>query len=1677
MSWPSEETDLNMPPEKVIAPFLRSAHTIAPKVAQDAASHGLSCLFVTFNALSIVGEDALDSGGAAGVHGSTGRVSLLDASLCAKGTFIAGIQEARTPSGEYRTAHLRRYSSGSLDGKLFGTEIWVASGSGWPTHSAAVLFAAPTYLAIRIDFGSFRLSVLAGHGPHRGHSVDHRTRWWSEVTSLCAAHSSSAPWVFLVDVNGRVGSITDSAIGAHEADEEDQAGCAFRLLIGKHQAWCPSTFESFAVGPGGTLFQKRSRTLDRSDFVAIPQEWGDATSCAEVCPEINAGHAAPDHFAACVQVSLAFAMPGSSAPRQIDPQALVDPDNAGVISEILEDTPAVSWQTNVNEHASILVDHVYTKLVAAFPLRGRKMRQSFLTQGTIQLHEELAFLRQALRRCAHNLSNTRLRCAWAAWRSATPWGQIFAGRWLRDLRVAIAGLSYRISVIGKAVRKSCRRDRNAYLAGLADQADQAGPAQVHLAINRLLRPRRFRRQGPTPLPRLYDAKGQLCQTPQDVRDTWRTHFAKLEGGAACSAEALVSECVQRQRRWGVQEMLHSSQLPAFDDLVAALRRAQPFKACGPDLIPPALCHAHPVGVAAVMWPLLLKVATQGSEPVGFKGGRLFHIPKPNATEKSSTSAHRGILVQPVFGKALHRAFRSMPVAFMEQHAPQTQLGSRQGKSHTFGFFLSRSFLAYARVYNMSAALIFLDLQAAYYAVIRELILGTDLSDESLRDVAASLNLQEGDLASIEELAAADPVLTPHNSATLLRALARELHTDTWFHVHDDQVLVRTKRGTRPGGSLADITFALLFARVLDRREHYPQHTIPRIPWSGCREIRVFQPKQDGIDPSVELKDIVFADDHAACVISPTAAGLAQDVRTVTGVTFDSVSAHGLTPNIGPKKSAAILVPRGKGSKAARDCIFGKGKGKLTVLRENDKPIMLDAVPFYRHLGSTIAHSGSLVSEVRHRLALARATFGEGRRKVFVCPQIALSRRVQLFRSHVLSALMAGSGAWPMLQQEAWHLFQQGLTALFRQLLRIPHDECQHWTRDQVYDACQVPSPQELLHAERLRFLGQMLKHAPDAAWALLQHHVAAIEGFTAACLWLQQAVSATSALGDFYSDWGSWSELIRGSNRLWKGLIRRALAWHALRRSARVRFLQFAQRCWQRKSVDTVAYAFEGHACLLCQRVFPNAHTWSSHASLQHGYRTKARRLARGRQCQACGTLFADTSRLGHHLGSSTRCRQSIERQDPDLLPVCLSASGHAQSRATAGRGVAHLPDERVEIAPELLRALQESSFEEDTHIMDKIREFVEPFELLRNTLGAWTESLPAASLRSMAEDVLLCFQVDLLCEEVHHKANVEFSSDIFVPDVLPLLRTPRPAGLPGLVIGSHHPGDVDLLDTWPGGGWIFLPLGLVYPSGLEWACVLLTLPPPPCACSSLWDATSCPLRQQRKHAEWLRISLYWLDLERFGRLCRELHNLGLELTQDLPNQVPGSWGLAQAFLEPEDDEELGRAMVPGAARTVAGKLAEEWQRGRADAAVELRNWDRTEQEIADKEGDRQPVTVLLSDLSPQEVGCLLRTCEAAGVPEVVLCDDTPGPPDPGVLKTSLQAEDFLCIRRAAGAAKELQRLAEAGMQVWTLDSDSGNSAKQPEADLFEDLAPCPPVALGLGCRYLCGMLQGQIFA
>eukprot|EP00913_Durusdinium_trenchii_P034744 g32502.t1 len=114
--------------------------------------------------------------------------------------------------------------------------------------------------------------------------------------------------------------------------------------------------------------------------------------------------------------------------------------------------------------------------------------------------------------------------------------------------------------------------------------------------------------------------------------------------------------------------------------------------------------------------------------------------------------------------------------------------------------------------------------------------------------------------------------------------------------------------------------------------------------------------------------------------------------------------------------------------------------------------------------------------------------------------------------------------------------------------------------------------------------------------------------------------------------------------------------------------------------------------------------------------------------------------------------------------------------------------------------------------------------------------------------------------------------------------------------------------------------------------------------------------------------------------------------------------------------------MLPGRARSVAGKVVEELQRGRQAAA------------------------------------------SSEGVQELLLCGQTPGPPDVRVLKTSLKAEAFLPHRRVGPLELELWRLQKAGVQTWSLEAQAGGASRtlaMPQVTALE-----VPLALAVSSDY-----------
>ncbi|CAE7275135.1 unc-89 [Symbiodinium sp. CCMP2456] len=803
----------------------------------------------------------------------------------------------------------------------------------------------------------------------------------------------------------------------------------------------------------------------RSDYACIPASWNGQT-LAYTDPGITTGHSCIDHIATCLHVTLAFPNKTHRArhPVRIDARAVADPAHRDTVSRIIRGAPKPSWQVDVSEHAARVVDYLYCQLSRAFPVRRRRLRASHLSSDAQALHGLVATLRHNIRTHKTALQWALLRCVLSVWKGGCgSFAAVFSGRWLWQLQHRFALSCMLLHRTGRALRRQCRVDRAEFFTSVADDIARSSPGELHSTVKRVLRPKKFRRSSADPLPLLYREDGTICSTDTQVLEAWREHFSALEDGQTASVESLVQSCRTWQTSFSGTEEVDIARAPTMALLVEAFRATSAHKACGPDMLPPAICHHFAPDLAILFWPMALKTILSAAEAVGLKGGILHHIPKPTSAMQNVCSGHRGILVQSCIAKAMHRTMRTLAVGQWLPHSMHAQLGGRKGCSANFGHFCSRAFLASCKDRGHSGGILFVDLAAAYYSVVREIVVGDRLCSRGVADIASSLRLSPEDLQVMQSHIAEQPVLQSQAAAPLFIELARELHNHTWFMLSGDSTLVRTYRGTRPGGALADVIFNILFSRVLRRRcNEGLAGTSPALRWDGARTPFIPCPSSA---PLLEVQDIVFADDLASLVISRQASGLRHAVSSVAAATLDVLPAHGLTANLGPKKTAALLAVCGPGSRAARRELFTTRKGRLPVCLEHSGAVHLDLVTSYRHLGSVLTSSGELGAEICHRLALGRAAFREGKTRLFACQRIPLHRRAVLFRSHVLSTILSGCGTWPILRTGEWKSFSGGILSLYRQMLGLWKE---NWRVTEVLGRLQVPDPASLLAAERLR---------------------------------------------------------------------------------------------------------------------------------------------------------------------------------------------------------------------------------------------------------------------------------------------------------------------------------------------------------------------------------------------------------------------------------------------------------------------------------------------------------------------------------------------------------------------------------------------------------------------------------
>ena len=1265
----------------------------------------------------------------------------------------------------------------------------------------------------------------------------------------------------MMDANCRVGSHTSVAVGDCQPDEQDESGAMFNRLLVDLDVWLPSTFAHCMYGDGGTLRQKRSGTLDRSDFVGIPMQWSRSRCSVWTEPHISAGHMHIDHFATVVQVDVLLQHPVREVSRaqRIDVRAVADPDNSDVVAGIIRDTPRPDWSADVSEHAATIIDHLYCKLSEAFPVRRRRMRASYISEASEALHRVVSSLRHSVRSRKLALQQCLVRCAFLAWRSGRPFLSLFQGAWLWQLETRFGLSCMLLRRYGLLLRKGCREDRNRMYADLAAEISQSSAASMHSVVKRVLRPKKFRKPGNDPLPTLFRADGSQCLTTDDITKTWREHFRVLEGGLQTTPDELLQECRSRHAAFEGSDRIDAGDIPSWTDLEAALRHTSGRKAAGPDLIPPILCKLFSPQLTEVLWPLLLKTICYSAEAAGLKGGVLHHICKPQPKAPHTCDAHRGILVQSAVTKAFHRSLRGLVVKHWQGKALPIQLGGRAGCSATFGGLCSRAVLAFARRQGLSASLIFVDLSSAYYAVIRETLMGAGLSSRPIHETAEALGLSCEDLRELKHLVEAEAILDQQQAPLLLQELTRELHQHTWFILSRDSQMISTFRGTRPGSTLADVLFNLLFGQALKRRRSKAlQAAIPVVPWNGDRS--PFPSEAAGEVKPQAISDILYADDLCTPVVCKDAQHLRGTVSAVAADTFDILTPHALRVNLGPTKTAAIMAHAGRGSREARREVFGALKGRTPIWTESKGLLWLDLVARYRHLGSMITHDGSLLAEVRHRVSLARVAFRDGRRRLFACKDIQISRRAVLFRSHVLSTLLVGVGGWPLLSAGAWTVFSGGVIGLYRQLLGLRADGKWDYTTPQILAMTGLPSPRSLLSAERLRFVSQLARNAPDELWALIGW----FDGFQAALIdagtWLLDAVSGTCELGPIRDDWPKWRQIMCEQPGRWKGLIKRAECWHGLRDQLHADVDGAARSAWEADASRTRSdLAGLVHGCLVCGLAFASRQQWGAHAQRVHGYRNAATRLALGRCCSACGSVYATQARLRCHLLASVQCRQALENGAVVARATVSDAdpaAGHLQMPVIRGWGRADLPAATQELCLPLQQALVAEAPSSDQAIYDLVVSHIAPLPVLRRTLSLWHEGLLCPTTRDAAADVLLVLTPEHLCTHLAGKDGPCIAeSGGFNPRLIrPVLRFPAPSASVfffGRIRRSW-------LDKWNCAGCAQVPLDLHSTATGALRCfgVYVEFPKPPEGYCSLLSPAPCQIRCLRRFREWTALFL-----------------------------------------------------------------------------------------------------------------------------------------------------------------------------------------------------------------------------
>ncbi|CAE7809604.1 unnamed protein product [Symbiodinium sp. CCMP2592] len=1296
-----------------------------------------SLTLATFNALSL-GPSSEQAGNPDGIEGLAfrpARAVMLAAQLADHGIHAVCLQETRAEAGFSRAGGFLRFASGASRGQ-WGTEWWFQENHPLTSHSSDSPAFREKHFAVVFSDARRLFALLS---------------WWEQTSKLVKQLVRDEWVVFAGDCNAAVGSIGSDHIGQHGAEQEAVASLALTTCV------CLAPGYEAAVG----------RTLSQASMLLTVAQ--TTLQLLYMCSFLSKGHRPlrcfdPGPFV----LQMCWHQPMRMLSRKPSPSSQLYRGMSPLMHTQQFWFPVSSG------------DHLAT---AAASRSSTQVSASFIQ---------------------HQIRCQRLAVCFDTWcgRRDAPASDSGAS-WWRRADVAVAAHQAVLGQWCSRLRQACRSDRAAHLSSLADRISTGPSDEVFQNLHALLSHKRKKPYRAEPLPALQLEDGTLCADGDHILARWRRHFGGLEAGVELSVPTLVdqvsrglSEDAADSPVWPPPDSLLD--LPTEADIQRLLVQAKANKAPGPDGLPAELGKKFSKQLAPHLHRLALKTALRGCEPAGFKSGKAVWFFKGKGS-MSACSSYRAILLLPTWSKILHQSLRPPLKQHFQTQSPELQLGGKSGISVVFGSHLIRGAARFAASQGRTHFTLFTDIASAFYTVIQQLVArhgDQPIDDPAFQQATRGLQLLPEESAALRRHLLAPTAMSASGASPWLEALTSRYQRGNFFMLKGDDKVVATSRGSRPGSSWADLVFAEVVARVLQRRDAlraagHPCSEPVRLPWDGERSLAPVTSPTD----ELTLDNVVWADDVALPRLT-TPAQAASALAFETSCLVDSFKEFGFSLAFGPHhKTAGTLLG-------------------LAAEQPNATFSALMGSPELCQLSLRVAVSAYLWCLPTGTWALSKAQ-EEGWLQRSVT---GLHKHAHILAATVLAKLFHGAGSWGPLSKGEHRLLQGALWSFYRPLLGIKHSDDQHVDIFSCLAILELPSLDTWLRFHRLTYFGQVVSSAPSVVWAILKADRPHASLLQEDLRWLHQWTWSTSGMPCPARHWPAWLAFIDGSPRKFKGLVKRARALEG-RRVQIVAALQCLHR-----SLTSSFGSFQcgsltespewPEVCIPCRRAFANRRAWAGHCARKHGYRNHAFLCAIDTLCRACGKRFSSVGRLRRHLTAQPTC---IAAWGSFMPEEARHAQLHAQAPPEYVQGLASLEagwSIRTDISPGLLEELSSLEPPDDTCAWETVASYVEPLAVLRATVQEWCNAQDATPERiDVGRNMLLLLDVDLLADS----------------------RQP---------LSAPHSHDTGTVPAWPLPGAGSLICGFPRQA--------FALAPPPSQLLSPWHPTSMRLRDATGHAVWL---------------------------------------------------------------------------------------------------------------------------------------------------------------------------------------------------------------------------------